>query len=391
MQSRFIAIFQDLIPQKEFLMINRDLGAIIRKRLGTNKAIILMGSRQTGKTTLLKLLFPESNQTLWLNGDELDVQRLFENISSTRLKAILAGKNILVLDEAQRIADIGLRLKLITDQIPDVQVIATGSSSFNLANQINEPLTGRKWEYKMFPLSFREMVRHHGLLEEKRMLPHRLVYGYYPEVVSHPEDAKDLLKQLSDSYLYKDILMWEKIKKPDRLLRLLQALAFQIGNQVSYQELGETCGIERKTAEAYLQLLEQTFIIFRLPSFNRNLRNELKSSRKIYFYDNGIRNALIANFSEMESRQDIGALWENWLVSQRIIRNHYQGLWANCWFWRTANQKEIDYLEEENGVLRGFEFKWNPNAKVRIPKIFKETYNAEITTIHQDNFEDFLM
>ncbi|MDO5581472.1 MAG: ATP-binding protein [Planctomycetia bacterium] len=372
-------------------MINRDLGAIIRKRLGTNKAIILMGSRQTGKTTLLKLLFPESNQTLWLNGDELDVQRLFENISSTRLKAILAGKNILVLDEAQRIADIGLRLKLITDQIPDVQVIATGSSSFNLANQINEPLTGRKWEYKMFPLSFREMVRHHGLLEEKRMLPHRLVYGYYPEVVSHPEDAKDLLKQLSDSYLYKDILMWEKIKKPDRLLRLLQALAFQIGNQVSYQELGETCGIERKTAEAYLQLLEQTFIIFRLPSFNRNLRNELKSSRKIYFYDNGIRNALIANFSEMESRQDIGALWENWLVSQRIIRNHYQGLWANCWFWRTANQKEIDYLEEENGVLRGFEFKWNPNAKVRIPKIFKETYNAEITTIHQDNFEDFLM
>lgn len=372
-------------------MIERAIESVIREKLGTGKAIILFGARQTGKTTLAKSLFPESSVTLWLNGDELDVQRLFENISATRLKAILAGKTNLVIDEAQRIPDVGLRLKLITDQIPEIRLIATGSSSFNLANQVNEPLTGRKWEYRIYPLTFGELVRHYGLLEEKRMIPQRLVYGSYPEVVTHPGDAKELLKQLSDSYLYKDILMWEQIKKPDRLLKLLHALAYQLGNQVSFQELGEMSGLDRKTVEKYIQLLEQTFVIFRLPSFSRNLRNELKSSRKIYFYDNGIRNALIANFSEAETRQDIGALWENWLVSQRLFRNQYQKFWANSYFWRTTDGKEIDYVEESDGQLHGYEFKWNPNAKVRRNLAFIDEYASNVEVIHRENFEDFLL
>lgn len=373
------------------MIISRHIKSILMDKISDGKAIILLGARQTGKTTLLKDLFPESPQTLWLNGDELDIQTLFENISATRLKALFRGKTTVVIDEAQRINNIGLRLKLITDQISDIQLIATGSSALNLANQVNEPLTGRKWEYHLYPLSFSEMVDHHGILEEKRMLPERLVYGYYPEVVTRIDSKKEILKQLSDSYLYKDILMWEQIKKPDRLLKLLQALAFQIGNQVSYQELGEISGIDRKTVEKYIQLLEQTFVIFRLSSFSRNLRNELKNSKKIYFYDNGIRNALIANFSEIEMRQDVGALWENWLVSQRLFRNHYQSIWTNSWFWRTLEQKEIDYVEEKDGIITGFEFKWNPSAKVRLHQSFLNTYHANINIIHRENFEEFLL
>lgn len=372
-------------------MISRDLEQVIRRKAGSGKAIVLLGARQTGKTTLLKSLFPESDSILWLSGDEWDVRRLFENITSDRLELILAGKKTLVIDEAQRIADIGLRLKLITDRIPEIQLIATGSSSFELANQVNEPLTGRKWEYMLFPLSFGEMVRYHGLIEEKRLIPHRLVYGCYPEVVTHPEDAKELLKQLSDSYLFKDILTRERIKKPDRLLKLLQALAYQVGSEVSLQELGQTCGIDRKTIEKYITLLEQTFVIFRLSSFSRNLRNELKTSRKIYFYDNGIRNALIANFTAVENRTDLGALWENWLVSQRLIANHYRGRWVNSRFWRTAQQQEVDYVEESDGRITGYEFKWNPNAKFRPCRAFRNAYQADVLPVHSENFENFLM
>ena len=372
-------------------MISRDLEPIIRRRMGSGKAIILLGARQTGKTTLLKSLFPESEKVLWLNGDEWDVQRLFENVTADRLKQIVAGKKTVVIDEAQRIADIGLRLKLITDRIPSIQLVVTGSSAFELANRINEPLTGRKWEYRLFPLSFREMVRHHGPLEEKRLIPHRLVYGCYPEVVTHPEDAKELLKQLSDSYLYKDILMRERIQKPDHLLKLLQALAFQVGSEVSLQELTQTCGIDRKTAEKYITLLEQTFVIFRLASFRRNLRNELKLSRKVYFYDNGIRNALIANFAAIENRADLGALWENWLVSQRMIMNHDRGRWVRSWFWRTAQQQEVDYVEETDGRITGYEFKWSPKAKFRPCRTFQNAYQAEVIPVHYENCQDFLM
>jgi predicted AAA+ superfamily ATPase len=373
-------------------MINRILSASISSKLGNGKAIIIMGPRQVGKTTLLQTLFPDTDNVLFLNGDESDVRGMFENISATRLKAIVGNKKVVVIDEAQRIGDIGLRLKLITDQMPEVQLIATGSSSFDLANKVNEPLTGRKWEYTMYPLSFGEMVAHHGLLDEKRLIPHRLVYGYYPDVVTHQGEEKEILRQLSDSYLYKDILMWEQIKKPEKLMRLLQALAFQVGSQVSFNELGQMCSLDTKTVEKYITLLEQTFVIFRLGSFSRNLRNELKSSRKIYFYDNGIRNALIANFAQVEARTDVGALWENFLISERLKTLSYNNLWRNRWFWRTRDQKEIDYIEEGDGVLTAYEFKWNSQAKAKKPEQFAKSYpGSTFSVINPENVEEFLL
>lgn len=373
-------------------MIDRALKERIQSKLFKGKAILLMGARQIGKTTLLKSVFGTGEDILWFNGDETDVQELFANASATRLKAYFGKKKIIVIDEAQRIRDIGLRMKLITDSIPEVQLVATGSSAFELANRVNEPLTGRKWEYKMYPLSFSEMVRHHGLLEEKRLLPHRLVYGYYPEVVTHPGSEIEILKHLSDSYLYKDILAWEQIQKPDKLLKLLQALAFQVGSQVSYNELGQMCGLDSKTVEKYIVLLEQTYVIFRLGSFSRNLRNELKSSKKIYFYDNGIRNAVIANFNPVESRSDTGALWENFLVSERIKFLNYTQKWANYWYWRTKEQKEIDWIEEANDQLTAYEFKWNARAKVKSPQLFLKTYpGSGFKIISPDNLEDFLV
>lgn len=373
-------------------MISRILEKSIKAKLGRGKAIILTGARQVGKTTLLKDLFKESSETMWLNGDEFDIQALFENISSTRLKTIFGNSKIVVIDEAQRIKDVGIKLKLITDQFPEIQLIATGSSSFDLANQINEPLTGRKWEFRLFPLSFSEMVNHHGIIQEKRLLPHRLVYGYYPDVVNNAGSEKETLKQLSDSYLYKDILMWEQIKKPEKVLKLLQALAFQVGSQVSYSELGQLCGLDSKTIEKYISLLEQCFVIFRLGSFKRNLRNELKQSKKIYFYDNGIRNALISNFSIAESRADIGALWENFLVSERMKKIEYNMLWSKSWFWRTIDQKEIDYIEEKDGLISAYEFKWNASAKSKPPKQFQESYKeSSFEIITPNNYESFLL
>lgn len=373
-------------------MITRILEKTIVDKLFKKKAILVMGPRQVGKTTLLQKIFNDKENLLWLNGDEPDVQALFVNLSATRLKALLGKRLILVIDEAQRIANIGLRLKLITDSLPEIQLIATGSSSFELANKVNEPLTGRKWEYKMLPLSFSEMVQHHGLLEEKRLLPHRLIYGYYPDVVNHQGEEKEILKQLSDSYLYKDLLSWDQIQKPDKLIKLLQALAYQVGSQVSYNELGQLCGLDSKTVEKYIILLEQAFVVFRLTSFSRNLRNELKNSKKIYFYDNGIRNSLIANFNQIEMRTDTGALWENFLVSERIKLLNYSHKWTNYWFWKTKEQKEIDYIEESDGVISAYEFKWNPDAKVKIPKSFMTTYTqAQFEVIHRDNFDSFLL
>lgn len=373
-------------------MIERQLTEIITQKLFSGKAIILMGPRQVGKTTILRALFGTRQDSIWLNGDETDIQKLFENISSTRLNAIFADKKIVVIDEAQRIEHIGLKLKLITDQLQHIQLIVTGSSAFDLANSVNEPLTGRKWEFKMLPVSFHEMVKHHGLIEEKRLLPHRLVYGYYPEIVMNTGQEKELLKQLTDSYLYKDILMLESVKKSDKLLKLLQALAFQVGSQVSANELGQLCGLDNKTINKYLELLEKVFVIFHLGSFSRNLRNELKFSRKYYFYDNGIRNALIANFNQPELRQDIGALWENFIISERQKYLIYNNRWANTWYWRTKEQKEIDYLEEEDGRISAFEFKWNPEQKLKQPGSFKTAYpDSVFQVIHRDNYESFIL
>ena len=373
-------------------MIKRLLEKNIIPKIGKGKAILLLGPRQVGKTTLLKNIAGNEMDVMWLNGDEMDVQAIFDNTSATRLKALIGNHKILIIDEAQRIPGIGLRLKLITDQIPEVQLIATGSSSFELANHLNEPLTGRKWEFQMFPFSFQEMVSHHGLLNEMRMIPHRLVYGYYPDIVNNQGQEKELLKQLSDSYLYKDILLLDRVTKPASLVKLLTALAFQVGSQVSYNELSKLCGLDAKTVEKYIDLLEKAFIVFRLGSFSRNLRSELKRSKKLYFYDNGIRNALVANFNQMESRTDTGALWENFLMAERVKRNAYNGVWVNKYYWRTVEQQEIDYIEEADGTIHAFEFKWNAATKSKIPNSFKTTYpTAQFRVIHPQNIEEFLI
>lgn len=372
-------------------MINRLLANIIEKKLNLGKAIIILGSRQTGKTSLLKSIFESKEGVLFMNGDDSDIRNLFSNITATRLKAIIGNNQYLVIDEAQRIQDVGLKFKLITDQMPGVQLIASGSSAFELANKLNEPLTGRKWEYRMFPLSFKEMVDHHGFMEENRLLPHRLLYGYYPDVVNHQGSEKEVLKQLSESFLYKDILLMDQVKRPEALVRLLQALAFQVGSQVSYNELAQTCALDPKTVEKYITLLEQTFVIFKLGSLSRNLRNELKKSRKIYFYDNGVRNALIANFNQIENRADVGALWENFLISERMKFNHYSNRWVNSWFWRTTDQAQVDYVEETDGKMFAYEFKWNSNAKSKISKTFQSAYrDAECRLVNPSNFETFL-
>jgi len=374
-------------------MIHRILEDQITPLLNSGKAIIIMGARQVGKSTLLETIFRRQENVLWMTGDDLDVQELFSQVTSTRLKALLGKSKTLIIDEAQRIPDVGLRIKLITDQIKDVQVVATGSSSFELASKINESLVGRKREFRMFPISFSEMVAQTNLLEELRLIPHRMVFGYYPEVVSNPGNEATILKELSDSFLYKDILSFESINKPDKIVRLLKALAFQIGSQVSYNEISQLIGLDSKTVERYIDILEKSYIIFRLGSFSRNLRNELKQSRKIYFWDLGIRNILIGNLAQVENRADTGALWENYIIAERLKRNSYNNSIAQYWFWRTQQQKEIDYLEEENGLLNAYEFKWNDKkSNTRVPDSFAKAYpDAQFHIITPKNADEFLI
>ena len=373
-------------------MIKRILETAIQQRLWQGKAIVLLGARQVGKTTMLKNLLLGRDDVLWLNGDEQDVRNLFESVSSTMLNAVVGKKKIVVIDEAQRIANIGLNLKLITDNIAGVQVIATGSSSFDLSNRISEPLTGRKLEYWMFPLSFGELADHVGLLEEKRLLAHRLVYGSYPDVVNNAGDERVVLTELADSYLYKDILMFDRIKKSDKLVKLLQALAFQIGSEVSYNELAQTCGLDPKTVEGYVTLLEKSYIVFRLGSFSRNLRNELKFSRKIYFWDCGIRNAVIGNYQMAESRMDTGALFENYIVAERLKKLRYGKSYAKSYFWRSKTKQEIDYVEDVDGQLYAVEIKWNPNRKAALPPSFAKAYgDVDFKVVTRENYENFLL
>ncbi len=375
------------------MFIERYLGQQLAVKLFQGKVILLFGSRQSGKTTLLQHMLNQlPRQVLVLNGDEADVRSMLSGATSSRLKLLAGDHEIIFIDEAQRIADIGLILKLFADQLPGVQIIATGSSSFELANRLSEPLTGRKWEYHLYPLSFEEMVNQHGWLEEKRLLSHRLLYGYYPEIVTHPGSARERLKELSGSYLYKDLLMLESIKKPGVLEKLLKALALQLGNEVSYQELARLVGVNANTVEKYIDLLEKTFVIFRLTAYSRNIRNEIKKGRKIYFYDNGIRNALIGNFNQPDLRADTGALWENFLVSERMKYLASRQQDADRYFWRTTQQQEIDYLEEADGRLRAWEFKWNPKAKARFSRTFTKAYpDCRTAVVTPDNLETFIM
>jgi len=386
-----VAIEKSIFSQK-FFMVKRDLSEILKKDLHKDKALILLGARQVGKTTLLQNLSKAWEHTLWLTGDELETQRLFESPTVTRFKAEFAGVKYLIIDEAQRLPNVGLGLKLITDHLKNIQLLVTGSSAFELSNRLHESLMGRTFEYQLFPLSFSEMADFHTLREEKRLLPYRLVYGYYPNVVMCPEDNKKILQNLVQNFLYKDMLLLEDVKKPDKIVKLLQALAFQIGSQVSYNEISKIVGLNVATVEKYIILLEQSFVIFRLSSFSRNLRSELSKSRKIYFYDNGIRNAMIDNLSSMETRTDVGALWENFLISERMKSLKNNERWCNRYFWRTKEQQEIDYIEEEDGKLRAFEFKWSSHTKAKITKTFTNVYpQAETQIITPENYVDFVI
>jgi len=286
----------------------------------------------------------------------------------------------------------GITLKLITDNIPDIQLVVTGSSAFDLRNRLNEPLTGRKFEYHLYPFSTEELVETTSYPEETRLLEQRMIFGMYPDVVNHSTDAQKILYDLNNSYLYKDILMYKDIHNPDLLTKLLTALSLQLGSEVSYNELGNTIGAKSETIERYIELLEKSFIIFRLKSLSRNLRNELKKSRKIYFYDNGVRNALIQNFKSLDLRTDTGALWGNFMVGERKKFLEYHEIYSNTYFWRTHAQQEIDYIEERNGTLYTFEFKWNEKKKAKIPNSFAEAYpHHEFCCINRSNYLNFIL
>ena len=374
-------------------MIEREILHSIKEHFFKKKAILLVGPRQVGKTTLFKQIIEENkhSETLFLNCDEPETLQILENVSSTELKNLIGNKKIILIDEAQRVENIGITLKLITDNIPDVQLIVTGSSAFDLRNRLNEPLTGRKFEYQLYPFSTSELINATSYLEEKRLLEQRMIYGMYPDVVNNPSDAQKILIELSNSYLFKDILMYKDVRNPDILTKVLTALSLQLGNEVSYNELGNTLGVKSETVERYIELLEKVFIIFRQQALSRNLRNELKKSRKIYFYDNGVRNALIQNFKSLELRTDTGALWENFMLSERKKHIEYNEIYSNTYFWRTHAQQEIDYIEERNGILYAFEFKWNETKKTKIPNSFAKAYpQHEFQCINKTNYLEFI-
>ncbi len=375
-------------------MVRRVLEEIVCQHINRQKAILIFGARQVGKTTLLENLkcLPQE-KTLFLNGDESDIREIFSSPNSTRLKHIFNGYKFVVIDEAQGIPDVGLTLKIIVDNIKEVQVIATGSSAFELMNHTGEPLTGRKFEFMLFPFSFSEMVEEHGFLEEMRMLERRLVYGYYPEVVINQGQEQKFLKLIAGSYLYKDLLRFENIRRSELLEKILKALALQVGSEVSYNEIAKLCGTDSKTVERYISLLEKAYIIFKLPALSRNVRTEIRKGKKIYFWDNGIRNAIINNFTETISlRPDIGAVWENFMISERMKLHHYHQTKINCYFWRTSQQQEIDFIEEYSNGFRAFEFKWNKSAKATFSKTFLNKYNVlGKGVITQNNLESFLV
>jgi uncharacterized protein len=369
-------------------MLSRQLESTLKSKIKSGKAIVLVGARQVGKTTLLRNILGDL-EYLFLDGDDPTVRSLLSTPNTEQIRTIIGDNKLIFLDEAQRIPGIGLTLKIITDQFKDVQLLVSGSSSFNLGNELNEPLTGRKWEYELYPISWKEYEDHIGFLKSEQQLENRLLYGFYPDVINNQGNEKEVLKNLVNSYLYRDILAFSDIRKPEILEKLLQALALQIGSEVNYNELAQTVGINKSTVQNYIDILEKGYIVFRLNSFSRNLRNEIKQNRKIYFFDNGIRNMIIGNFNPLDLRVDKGALWENFLVSERLKQNKYKETFSKMYFWRTQKQQEIDFVEENAGDVMAYEFKWK-NKKVKFPEIFLQAYNAKAFSIDRSNFREFV-
>ena len=376
--------------------IQRDLKTVLDSKIGKGKVLLLIGPRQVGKTTLLKNMIEsvstEKKVQFW-NCDESDVRQFLSEANSAKLKSFVGNSDFIVIDEAQRVKDIGLTIKLLHDSFPNVQLAVTGSSSLDLSNSINEPLTGRKFEYNLFPFSINELVNHTSMLEEMRQLQNRLVYGFYPDVVNNPGEEKEILTNIVNSYLYKDVFEFQDIRKSSVIEKLVQALALQVGSEVSFNELGNLLGIDTATVQRYVDLLEKAYVIFHIRSFSRNVRNELKKSIKIYFYDNGVRNSVISNFSPIELRSDIGALWENFLISERIKNNAYHNKHAKYYFWRTTQKQEIDFIEEAEQNLFAYEFKYNPKkGNSKCPVTFSNNYpNVPFDVITSENYMDFVV
>ena len=375
-------------------MIRRQLQSTIESRLFKGKAIILIGARQVGKSTLFAQIASTREESIInLNCDEPEVKELLSDLNTQGLQTLIGKNKIMIIDEAQRVKDIGMTLKRITDNFPDVQLLVTGSSALGLQDKLNEPLTGRKYEYHLYPISTGELYSNDGLLRVKQSLETRLIYGSYPDVINHADEAKELLMNISDSYLYKDLLSLDDIRRPMLLEKILIALALQVGSEVSYNEIAQTVGSDSKTVEKYIDLLSKCYIIFQLNAFSRNIRTDLKKRKKIYFYDNGIRNAILQNFAPISLRQDIGALWENFIISERIKANHYNRRYVKSYFWRTSTQQEIDYIEECDGAFSVFEMKWNPKkANTTIPQSFQKNYNvAEIAIVTPMNYLEHII
>lgn len=374
------------------MAINRFLEKNLLKRWDDKKVLVVIGPRQVGKTTLIQKICEEKGEFLFLNGDDLVTRQLLNDFSKKKLQQIIGAHKTLFIDEAQRIENIGLAVKIIYDQLPGIKVVLSGSSALDLNATIKEPLTGRKWAFEMYPISWQEYVHHTNFVEAYSDLDNRLIYGMYPEVLTHPHDAYEVLNTLASSYLYKDLFEYQSIKNPKILMDLLKALALQVGAEVSFNELSQLLQIDRATVEKYIDLLEKTFVVFKLQALNNNQRNEIKNSRKIYFYDNGIRNAIINNFNPINLRNDVGALWENFIISERMKVNAYQNKNLSIYFWRNYHGQEIDYIESHSGQYFTFEIKWNSKKKAKLPSNFEANYpQSTFDIINKDNFTDFLL
>ncbi len=373
-------------------MIERALLKVLKERIDYKKALIIFGPRQTGKTTLAKALADQLQQPVeYFNGDAAVTKSLWKVENIAALKQSFGTKRIVILDEAQMIEQVGMICKQLIDANLGIQFIITGSSSLTIADKTQEPLTGRKWEYFLYPISCAELMTYQGIPTFLESLPQYLVYGMYPEVVTNLPDAKDVLSNIASSYLYKDVLALVGLKKPQLLEKILKALALQVGNEVSLNELATLVSADVKTVDSYIYLLEQVFVVFRLGTLSSNERNEISTKKKIYFYDNGICNALLGNFAPVATRQDVGALWENFLITERKKLLQYNGFHGRTYFWRNKQQAEIDYVEEIDGKIYAYEFKWNPLAKVKFSTSFLEKYKpVETKVIHPENFWQWL-
>jgi hypothetical protein len=375
------------------MFIQRAIEATIKNRLVAGKVNLLVGARRVGKTFLLKKIVQDINEPyLWLNGEDESTHDLLAERTIANYRRITSGISLLIIDEAQMIKDIGLKMKLMIDEIPNLKIIASGSSVYALSYKVGEPLVGRAFWHKIFPIAQNELKHHESYVDTVRNLEERLIYGGYPEMfqLTTLQEKEAYIKEILNSYLFKDLLVFDEIRSSDKIRTLLKLVAFQLGKEVSYDELGKQLGMSKNTVEKYLDLLSKIFVVYKVGAYSKNLRKELSKSSRWYFYDNGIRNALIDNFKPLSLRNDVGELWENYLMVERLKKNNYEQNFKEIYFWRTYDQQEIDYIEEKNQEIEAFEFKWG-NTKAKIPVAFANAYpEAKFSIISKENYLDFI-